>query len=204
MRVSITPDTSTYELRRLLITNVILQHPNYVAYCRRVVGKMVRIWNGPLVSGRVQLQWKQQGHNSNQQQTRRHSGNEIQLCQETPSGCTMYRVLGFDHSTGTHLLKYIPVPMEDKQLGIPEIPPEEYTQMVLAEYFYQVLISDTEREDSVSGSSRFAVDPSMTSPLTDGNDPSSVLSNRKIQVKLGHSKLACCEHVEVISILRED
>ncbi len=189
MLISIAPDTSTHVLRRFLLSHVIFQHPSYVTYCRRIVGKMVRIWGGPLVSGRGQPQWKYHGRNNSQQQSgrERHSGREIHLCQQ-PFECTTYQVLGFDSITGTHLIKYVPIPMKEEKIdGIPEVPPEGYLQVVLAECIYQVLISDKEMEGSSvsqSLSSHFAVDEEISSPRSDGgNDRSSVGSVRKIQVR---------------------
>ncbi len=170
---------------------MILQHPSYVTYCRRIVGKMVRVWNGPLVSSRGQPEWKQQRRNDNQQQPGRLLGREVQLLSQQPSGCTIYRVLGFDSITGTHLLKCIPIPVEEEKVGIPEVSPEEYVQVVLAECFYQVLISDEEREDSVPGSSLSSVNEAKSSILSHGKDRFSVGSDRKIQVRPGYSKLVC-------------
>ncbi len=189
MLISIAPGTFTHELRKFLLSHVIFQHPSYITYCHRIVGKMVRICGGPLVSGRGQLQQKYHGRNNSQQQSgrERHSGREIHLCQQ-PFECTTYQVLGFDSITGTHLIKCVPIPMKEEKVGdIPEVSPEGYIQVVLAECIYQVLISDKEMEDSSvsqSLSSPFAVGGAMSSPRSDGgNDRSSVGSVRKIQVR---------------------
>ncbi len=152
----------------------------------------MRIWNGPHESSHRQPpQWKYQSYIDNhKQQPGRLLGREVKLSSQQPSGCTIYRVLGFDSITGTHLLKCIPIPVGEEKVGIPKASsPEQYIQVVLAECFYQVLISDEEREDySVSGPS--SLSPSIneatttsSSTLSHGKDRFPVGSDRSIQVR---------------------
>ncbi len=177
MPISIAPDTFTRELRKFLLSHVIIQCPSYIAYCRQIVGNIVRLWDGPLVRGTGQLQWKCHGRSNNSQQ-QQQPGRDIHLRQQ-PFESTTYQVWGFDGLTGTHLLKCIPSPpmKEEKLCGIPEVSPEGYVQVVLAECTYQYLVP--------GATSKYCpFSNPLSSPHVDvGTDCSSVGKVKKMQVR---------------------
>ncbi|CAN0405795.1 unnamed protein product, partial [Ectocarpus sp. 8 AP-2014] len=118
--------------REFVLRSVHITHPAYLEYCRGLLGAMVCIKppqgaqvGGPmeqslgagLASGRGRAPWEGQEQGRGMGRGR------------------LFRVVGWDDQTGTHLLLSVPGVEEDT-------PWEQYLQVVLAEMSYRILLPE--------------------------------------------------------------